>query len=168
MTKPDPHDEPRLTSTVLTAVLRVAGPVVTDVRPHAIGTPQRQVTARIGDVLIYLTDPRAAARIRQRWDAAQHLAAQRLPERVSQTWLAPDPDAYPLGITVRLDGPVGVTPNGWPAAAPWASLPTRGPGSGVSYGRSATSRHGGRSATPGSTSSATSSSEMAQIGRAHV
>ena len=104
-----PEDEQdQLTSTVLAVVLRVAGPVVTEVYPHALGTPQRQVTARIGDVLIYLTDPRAAARIRQRWDAATHLVAQRLPEQVSQTWLAPDPDAYPVGITVRLDGPVRV------------------------------------------------------------
>lgn len=103
-----PDNQPRLTSTVLAAVLRVAGPVVTDVRPHAIGTPQRQVTARVGDVLLYLTDPRVAARIRQRWDAVQYLAAKRLPEQVSQTWLAPDPSAYPLGITLRLEGPVRV------------------------------------------------------------
>jgi hypothetical protein len=108
MTMAESDHESRLTSSVLAVVLRVAGPVVTDVRPHALATPERQVSARIGDVLIYLTDPRAAARIRQRWDAAQYLVAQRLPEQVSQTWLAPDPEAYPLGITVRLDGPVRV------------------------------------------------------------
>ena len=53
-----PPTTDQLTSTVIAVVLRVAGAVVTDVRPHAIGTPHRQVTARIGDVLLYLTDPR--------------------------------------------------------------------------------------------------------------
>jgi hypothetical protein len=58
-----------LTSNVLTVVLRVAGPVETSVRPHALGHPERQVNVRIGDALIHLTDAKAAERIRQRWDA---------------------------------------------------------------------------------------------------
>lgn len=100
--------EHRLTSTVLAVILRVAGPVITDIRPHAIGTPERQVNARIGDALLYLTNPRTAARIRQQWDASQYLA-RRLPEQVSQTWLAPDPDNYPLGVAVRLTDTVDIT-----------------------------------------------------------
>lgn len=89
--------------------MRVAGPVVTDVRPHALGTPQAQVIARVGDALIYLADQQLAARIRQQWDAAQYLVARRLPERVSQTWLAPEPGTYPVGVTVHLTGEVKVT-----------------------------------------------------------
>lgn len=77
--------------------------VITDVRPHALGTPERQVFARIGDALIYLTDPAVAARIRQQWDAAQYLVAQRLPERISQTWLAPAP-GMTAGCATHLPG----------------------------------------------------------------
>ena len=104
-----------MASTVLAVVMRVAGPVITEVRPHALGTPERQVIARIGDALVYLTDPKAAARIRQQWDAAQYLAVKRLPERVSQTWLAPTPDTYPVGVTVQLTGRVDVTTRYLPA-----------------------------------------------------
>ncbi len=104
-----------MASTVLAVVMRVAGPVITEVHPHAIGYPERQVLARIGDALIYLTDPKAAARIRQQWDAAQYLAAQRLPERVSQTWLAPTPGTYPVGVTLQLTGRVDVTTRYLPA-----------------------------------------------------
>ena len=98
-----------MASTVLAVVMRVAGPVITEVHPHALGTPERQVLARIGDALVYLTDPKAAAHIRQRWDAAQYLVAQRLPERVSQTWLAPTPGTYPVGVTVQLTAEVKVS-----------------------------------------------------------
>jgi len=105
-----------MASTVLAVVMRVAGPVITEVRPHALGNPERQVLARIGDALVYLTDPKAAARIRQQWDAAQYLAVKRLPERVSQTWLAPTPDTYPVGVTVQLTGRVDVTTRYLPGA----------------------------------------------------
>lgn len=98
-----------LASTVLAVIMRVAGPVVTDVCPYALGTPQQQVIVRIGDALIYLTDPQLAARIRQQWDAAQYLVSRRLPERVSQTWLAPVPGTYPVGVSVQLTGAVKVT-----------------------------------------------------------
>jgi hypothetical protein len=96
-------------SNVLAVVLRVAGGVITDVRPHAIGRPGRQVTARIGHALLYRSDPRTAGYIRQKWDASQYLAFKRLPEHVSQTWLAPEPDTYPLGIALRLADAVRVT-----------------------------------------------------------
>ncbi|MGH3673140.1 MAG: hypothetical protein ACRDSH_21360 [Pseudonocardiaceae bacterium] len=49
-----------------------------------------------------------AGRIRQQWDAAHYLVTQRLPERVSQTWLAPTPGTYPLGVALRLTGPIEV------------------------------------------------------------
>ncbi|MGH3825022.1 MAG: hypothetical protein ACRDRA_19625 [Pseudonocardiaceae bacterium] len=49
------------------------------------------------------------SRIRQQWDAAHYLATTRLPERVSQTWLAPAPGTYPLGVALRLTGPIEVT-----------------------------------------------------------
>ena len=98
-----------MASTVLAVVMRVAGPVITEVRSHALGTPERQVIARIGDALVYLTDSKAAAHVRQRWDAAQYLVVQRLPERVSQTWLAPTPGAYPVGVTVQFTGEVTVS-----------------------------------------------------------
>ncbi|MGH3984399.1 MAG: hypothetical protein ACRDST_17370, partial [Pseudonocardiaceae bacterium] len=104
----DPQPVPVLASTVLSVVMRVAGPVPTDVHPYALGHPEQQVTARIGDAIVYLTEPTVAARIRQQWDAAQYLAATRLPERVSQTWLAPTPDTYPLGVALRLTGAVEV------------------------------------------------------------
>jgi len=107
----------QLTSAVLAVVLRVRGTVVVDICPHAIGTPERHVLARIGDVLLYLTDPRTVARIRQQWDAAHYLATARLPEKVSQTWLAnPQPETYPLGVTLRLEGPVQVTIRWMPAS----------------------------------------------------
>ncbi|MDQ2788447.1 MAG: hypothetical protein M3Y73_01560 [Actinomycetota bacterium] len=97
-----------LASTVLTVVMRVAGPVPIEVRPYALGHPEQQVTARIGDAVVYLTDRAVAARIRQQWDAAQYLAATRLPHRASQTWLAPSPDSYPVGVALRLTGAVEV------------------------------------------------------------
>ncbi|MFN2496159.1 MAG: hypothetical protein ABR608_09680 [Pseudonocardiaceae bacterium] len=103
-----PQSVPVLSSTVLAVVMRVAGPVPTEVHPHAIGHPEQQVTARIGDAVVYLTEPTVAGRIRQQWDAAQYLAATRLPERVSQTWLAPQPGTYPLGVALRLAGNVEV------------------------------------------------------------
>lgn len=54
-----------LTSTVLAVVMRVAGPVPTEVHPHAIGHPEQQVTARLGDAVVYLAKPAVAGRIRQ-------------------------------------------------------------------------------------------------------
>ena len=39
-------------------VLQVAGPVITEVRPHALVTCERQVCARIGDALVYLVQHR--------------------------------------------------------------------------------------------------------------
>jgi hypothetical protein len=105
---PTPHSVPVLASTVLTVVMRVAGPVHTEVHPYAIGEPEQQVTARIGDAVVYLTEPAVAGRIRQQWDAAQYLAATRLPERVSQTWLAPQPGTYPVSVALRLTGAVEV------------------------------------------------------------
>ena len=92
-----PDLQQQLASTVLAVILRVAGPVITDVRPHALATPEAQVCARIGDALFYLTDLRAAGLLRQHWDVSQYLVT-RLPERVSQTWLGPDPNAYPVGV----------------------------------------------------------------------
>lgn len=103
-----PRPGSALTSTVLAVVMRVAGPVPTEVHPHAIGHPEQQVTARLGDAVVYLTEPAVAGRIRQQWDAAQYLAATRLPERVSQTWLAPQPNTYPLSVALRLTGAVKV------------------------------------------------------------
>lgn len=99
-TEPQPH----LASTVVSVVLRVAGPVITDVRPHALGTRQRQVVARIGDVLFYLDDRWLAARIRQQWDAAQYVVSQRLPEQAPQVWLAGADDSYPLTVAQQLTG----------------------------------------------------------------
>jgi hypothetical protein len=43
-----------LTSTVLGVTLRVAGAVPTEVHAHAVGTAEQQVTARLGDVLVYV------------------------------------------------------------------------------------------------------------------
>lgn len=63
-TATEPAPVPVLTSTVLSVVMRVAGPVPTDVHPHALGHPEQQVTARIGDAVIYLTaigDPGGSA-----------------------------------------------------------------------------------------------------------
>lgn len=98
-----------LASAVLAVVMRVAGPVPTHIHPHAIGHPEQQVSARIGDAVVYLTELGVAGRIRQQWDAAHYLASQRLPERVSQTWLAPTPGTYPVGVALRLTGAVQVT-----------------------------------------------------------
>jgi hypothetical protein len=103
-TSPTTDDiRPFLACNVLAIILRVAGPVITEVRAHALGFPERQICARLGDALLYLTDPQVAARIRQHWDAAQYLAG-RLPERVSQTWLAHVPGTYPVAVSLR---PVG-------------------------------------------------------------
>lgn len=164
MTAEPTTDTRQLTSTVIAVILRVAGMVTIDVRSHAIGTPQRQVTARIGDALLYLTDPRTVARVRQQWDAAQYIAARRLPETVSQTWLAnPQPQTYPLGVTLRLEGPVPVTSR-WMAGSPTTGTPPHlRTGSTDSYSRSAICRRGRRSATLGSTPSATSSSDRAPL-----
>jgi hypothetical protein len=94
---------------VLSVVMRVAGPVPTDVQPHAVGYPEQQVIARLGDAVVYLTEAAVAARIRQQWDAAQYLVAARLPERISQTWLTPTPGTYPLSVVLRLTGSIEVT-----------------------------------------------------------
>ncbi|MGH3856500.1 MAG: hypothetical protein ACRDR6_24030 [Pseudonocardiaceae bacterium] len=108
LTITDAQPVPVFASTVLSVVMRVAGPVPTDVRPYALGHPEQQVTARIGDAVIYLTESAVVARIRQQWDAAHYLAAARLPERVSPTWLAPQPASYPVGVVLRLTGTVEV------------------------------------------------------------
>lgn len=110
-----------LACNVLAVILRVAGPVITDVRPHALGTPQRQVTVRLGDALLYLTDPQVAARIRQHWDAAVYLAT-RLPEQVSPTWLGHVPDTYPLGVTLQPTADMRLQTR-WITARPATSTP---------------------------------------------
>jgi hypothetical protein len=112
-----------LASTVLSVVMRVAGPVPIDVHPHALSHPERQVTARIGDAVVYLTEPAVAARIRQQWDAAHYLATARLPARVSRTWLTPAPGTYPVGVALRLAGPIEVTTH-WISARRATNVPT--------------------------------------------
>lgn len=99
-TKPSTIEQaPLITSTVLTVVLRAAGPVTVGVLPHGLGHPERQVSVRIGDVVVQLTDKRIAARIRQRWDASVGQVL-RLRERVSQTW--PPPGRFPAAVSVHL------------------------------------------------------------------
>ncbi|MGD9991442.1 hypothetical protein [Pseudonocardia sp.] len=98
---------PLITSTVLAVVLRVAGPVTVGVLPHGLGHPERQVSVRIGDVVVHLTDKRVAARIRQRWDASVGQAL-RLREQVSQTWLRPRPGTYPAAVSVQLTDQVEI------------------------------------------------------------
>jgi hypothetical protein len=64
-----------------------------------------------------------SARRHHRWDAAQYIAVKRLPETVSQSWLAdPQPDIYPLGVTLRLDRPVQVTSR-WMTGSPTIGTP---------------------------------------------
>jgi hypothetical protein len=104
---------------------------------------------------VYLTEPTVAGRIRQQWDAAQY-AATRLPERISQTWLAPQFDTYPLGVALRLTGAVEVAPNGSRDAGKPAHCPTSECGWIDGSGRSATGRPGSASVKPGSTRSNTS------------
>ena len=62
------HLAPMTTSTVLAVVMRVAGPVTTGVLPYGLGTPERQVSVRIGDAVVHLTQAKVAARVRQQWD----------------------------------------------------------------------------------------------------
>ncbi len=100
-----PHSNPHLASNVLALIVRVAGPVITGVRAHAVGHPEQRICVRLGDVLLDLADPDAVAVLRQKWDATRYLAG-RLPERVSQTWLGHDPERYPLAATVQLSGDV--------------------------------------------------------------
>lgn len=121
LTSTCPTEPPVPASTVLAVVMRVAGPVPTEVRPFALGHPEQQVTARIGDAVLYLTDRAVAAHIRQRWDATQYLAACRLPDHVSHTWLAPRPDTYPPGVALRLTTKLDITSR-W--AAGWANTRT--------------------------------------------
>jgi hypothetical protein len=111
-----------LASAVLAVVMRVAGPVPIQVHPYAIGQPEQQVSARIGDAVVYLTELGVAGRIRQQWDAAQYLVSQRLPERVSQTWLAPTPRTYPVGVALRLTGAVEVATQ-WVEGRPTTRTP---------------------------------------------
>ncbi|MGD9525190.1 hypothetical protein [Pseudonocardia sp.] len=92
---------PVITSNVLAVVMRVAGPVTTGVAPYGLGTPERQVTVRIGDAVVFLRDRRTAARVRQQWDAGVGMALQ-LRRRVSQTWLHPRPGTYPVAVSVQL------------------------------------------------------------------
>ena len=117
-----PPSAPVLSSTVLAVLMRVAGPVPTEVHPYALGCPEQQVSARIGDAVVYLTEPGVAARIRERWDGAQYLVAHRLPERVSQTWLGPRPGTYPVGVALRLSGQVEVHTQ-WIAGRPSTRTP---------------------------------------------
>lgn len=117
-----PQSVPVLASTVLAVLMRVAGPVPIAVHPYALGYPEQQVSARIGDAVVYLTEPGVAARIRQQWDAAQYLAVRRLPERVSQTWLGPRPGTYPVGVALRLTGLVEVRTQ-WIAGRPRTRTP---------------------------------------------
>jgi len=138
-----------LTSTVIAVLLRVAGPVEIGISAHALGTRERQVSLRIGDVLVYLADPEVAGRVRQRWDAALG-AALRLPRRASQTWLGPRPGTYPTAISAQLTDQVQVAASSsrpiWNGANPatWRSAWT------TLSGRSVTSLRGARSGTPGS------------------
>lgn len=94
-----PNHTPENASNVLALIVRVAGPVITGV--HAVEQAE-QVSVRLGDVLVYLDDATAAARLRQQWDTTRYLAT-RLPEQVSQTWLAHDPKRYPVAASMRLD-----------------------------------------------------------------
>ncbi len=99
---------PLMTSTVLAVMLRVAGPVETGTVAHGLGYPERQVSVRIGDVVIYLRDPKVAARVHQRWHGT-FASALHLRERVSQTWLRPRPGTYPAAVSLQLTDEVKVT-----------------------------------------------------------
>lgn len=99
---------PVVTSSVLAVVMRVAGPVTTGVLPYGSGTPEQQVSVRIGDAVVLLRDRRTAARVRQQWDAGVGMAL-RLRRQVSQTWLRPRPGTYPVAVSVQLTERVRVS-----------------------------------------------------------
>ena len=92
---------PAITSTVLGVVMRVAGPVTIGVLPYGLDTPERQVSVRIGDVVVHMAAANVAARVRQQWDAGVGTALQSR-RRVSQTWLHPRPGTYPAAVSLQL------------------------------------------------------------------
>ena len=100
-----------LAPTVVAVILGVAGPVLSDIRRHALGTPEAEVCACVGAALHGLTDPWVAARGCQRWDAAEYLAA-RLPQRVSLARRARELDTCPVLVVVRPIGAVAVSTRG--------------------------------------------------------
>jgi hypothetical protein len=111
----------RLTSTVVSAVVRLAGPVSTGITAQFVGMPEQLLVVRVGNVLLYLTDPAIARRIHTFWDAQQHLV-RRLPARASQTWLGPRPGSYPLAVAMQPTQPVPLSAR-WIRAQPSHHLP---------------------------------------------
>lgn len=102
------------TSTVLGVTIRVAGVVPTDVGISHAGTPEAEVRVTIGDVLCYLCDRSTLTHIRCGWDQAA-VAARRLREQVSTTWVGAEPGTYPVGVIVRLVGEPRITLHTVPA-----------------------------------------------------
>lgn len=94
-------------SAVLTVTMRVAGEVATSVRPDGLETLTPQVGLRLGEALVYVTEPEVAARLRREWDIL-HRLAQGLPEQARDHTVPPTPGSYPVGVVVRLTGTAAV------------------------------------------------------------
>ncbi|SHG74835.1 hypothetical protein [Streptoalloteichus hindustanus] len=96
------------TSTVCAVVLRVAGRPPTGTHLHAPGTPEQEVTVRIGDLLLYVRDAVTARRLRHGWAATGPLAL-RLPHRAIPERM-PTVTGWPVTVALRLTHQVEVTP----------------------------------------------------------
>lgn len=109
-------------STVVAAVFRVTGEVPIATRTYALGTPEQQITIRLGDAVLYLHHAAVAHRINRRWQDGLFLAWQHLPRLLTPTALGAVPGTYPAAVAQRLTDLADLTVT-WCPARPTSPVP---------------------------------------------
>ncbi|SFE54948.1 hypothetical protein SAMN04487819_11681 [Actinopolyspora alba] len=92
------------TTNVVQVTIRAAGDVDGRVDVSNVGTPEAVVSLTIGSSLCRLVSRVTTRKVRENWERAG-INTNRLPERVSQTWLGPDLGIAPVGAVVKLVDP---------------------------------------------------------------
>ncbi|KAA2252353.1 hypothetical protein F0L68_35455 [Solihabitans fulvus] len=94
-----------LSTAVVSIVLRAAGVLPIRIIPHAQGTPERQVVAIIGDLMLTVTDIELARRLQRQWAATYPLSKKApnvMPALACRFWLPADPQRRPVAVSLKL------------------------------------------------------------------
>lgn len=90
-------------SVITAATIRVAGQVHTDITINHLGTPEREASLRIGELLIYVRDPHIVQSVAEHW-VQKRTGTSALPHVIGASRLHLPIRVGLVGVIVRLGG----------------------------------------------------------------
>lgn len=109
-------------SVITAATIRLAGQVPSDLAINHLGTREQEASLRIGELLIYVRDPRTVATITQLW-TQKRAATAALPHVIGPSRLHLPVRVGLVGVIVRLGGEPACTAS-WVAGRPGVAEPS--------------------------------------------